>query len=70
MLVRHPSIKVVAPSLTPDGYNAEWPEDELDDVVAPSLTPDGYNWSWVDPVKDVVVAPSLTPDGYNRGSYS
>ena len=34
---------VVAPSLTPDGYNSTNFLHRLMQVVAPSLTPDGYN---------------------------
>ena len=36
---------VVAPSLTPDGYDAAASTYSQYQVVAPSLTPDGYDGS-------------------------
>ncbi len=56
---------VVAPSLTPDGYNFTVKHRAARLVVAPSLTPDGYNWACWRSLPPEVVAPSLTPDGYN-----
>ncbi len=56
---------VVAPSLTPDGYNVNPDDDAAFLVVAPSLTPDGYNRIFWIKMSLLVVAPSLTPDGYN-----
>ena len=56
---------VVAPSLTPEGYNdpdAAWFRRQ---VVAPSLTPEGYNFPGFLDDGLMVVAPSLTPEGYN-----
>ena len=58
---------VVAPSLTPDSYNAFMVLSSLSKVVAPSLTPDSYNIVYELLRGRFVVAPSLTPDSYNHG---
>ncbi len=57
--------KVVAPSLTPIGYNPFTNTSTKGVVVAPSLTPIGYNGLFGLNSNKRVVAPSLTPIGYN-----
>ena len=57
---------VVAPSLTPEGYNRLSCDSAMIGVVAPSLTPEGYNVLPAITRCTDVVAPSLTPEGYNR----
>ena len=37
------NLAVVAPSLTPESYNAKTRDTLVADVVAPSLTPESYN---------------------------
>ena len=56
---------VVAPSLTPEGYNPTPCGTAALTVVAPSLTPEGYNQARCGSGNRRVVAPSLTPEGYN-----
>ena len=57
--------QVVAPSLTPDGYDYDNCLLYACIVVAPSLTPDGYDAAPIPSTHALVVAPSLTPDGYD-----
>ena len=64
------AVVVVAPSLTPIGYNIKRRDLLLQTVVAPSLTPIGYNPLPVLALLVSVVAPSLTPIGYNSSSAS
>ncbi len=59
---------VVAPSLTPECYNAAYGKACASLVVAPSLTPECYNVTVVKHFLKSVVAPSLTPECYNYPS--
>ena len=60
-----PPARVVAPALTPIGYNPLPVPRVTQRVVAPALTPIGYNLIGTDGLDHAVVAPALTPIGYN-----